>query len=511
MASQSLPFDPLVATASDLQKLLDDGVVTSEGLVNVYLAQIEKHNHHGMKLNAVISTTPRDTLLTIARGLDQERRVRGKRGPLHGIPIILKDSICTPSVGLPTTCGSYALVGATAIRDATVTTRLVQAGAIIIAKANLSEWSNFKQRMMTSGWSAVGGQTQSPYVRGGVLRNATPLGHSTPAGSSSGSAVSVAAGFAPVSVATESDGSIVYPAGRAAVYALKLTVGTVPMDGCQANAQWLTTLGAMAKSPLDLTDTVSVLLRTNDLSRHLTGSWAGIRVGFVDLSEWRHNPIWVEHHEEFFRRQEELVEDAIHKITANGATVIRDVDLIKPAQIVAGTPLPDIRPLSAYQARAGFAHFMSNFEGTTVRTLDDLVRFNLYHAELELPPEYPTQESILAAANPHNKLTPEAFAQYSTTIRSTTAHAVTSLLTQHSLTVIIGPTDSRMAGIAAAAGLPIGNVPMGFAEGLNGRAIGLSVLAGAGNEKDILRVMAAWERSLPGAREAPPLMVGWGQ
>ena len=126
-------------------------------------------------------------------------------------------------------------------------------------------------------------------------------------------------------------------------------------------------------------------------------------------------------------------------------------------------------------------------------------------------PEHPTQESILAAANPHNKLTPEAFAQHSTTIRSTAANAVTSLLARYSLTAIIGPTDSRMAGIAAAAGFPIGNVPLGFAGGLNGRAIGLSVLATAGNEKDILRVMAAWAKSLPGAREPPRLLMDWGK
>lgn len=115
--------------------------------------------------------------------------------------------------------------------------------------------------------------------------------------------MSVAAGFAAISVATESDGSIVYPAGRAAVYALKLTVGAVPTDGCQANARWLTTIGAMAKSPLDLSHTVSVLLGETDLSRHLTGSWDGIRLGFVDFGEWRHSQIWVEPHDEFFRRQ----------------------------------------------------------------------------------------------------------------------------------------------------------------------------------------------------------------
>ncbi|KAK3379119.1 amidase signature domain-containing protein [Lasiosphaeria ovina] len=499
--------------SSDLQKLLDEGTVTSEDLINVYLAQIEKHNRYGMRLNAIISTAPTDVILTAARSLDQERRTSGKRGPLHGIPIVVKDNISTPSAGLPTTCGSYALVGATATKDSTIAQRLAKAGALIIGKANMSEWASFKESMMTGGWSAVGGQTQSPYVRGGVIRNATALGHSTPAGSSSGSAAAVAAGFAPISIATESDGSLVCPAGRGGVYGLKLTIGAVPTDGCQANSVWMAGNGAMAKSALDLSDTVSALLETTDLSPHLTGLWSGLRVGFVDFHVWKPLPVWVEQHDGFFKQLDELLESAIAKIKADGATVVRDVDLITPAQLVEGTPLVDFSAVGGYQTREGFARFMAGFEGTTVRTVQDLVQFNLDNAAIELPvgfltgdTEHPGQEIITGAAN--NEMTGEEFARYSVQMRETAANAVEALLKEHDIDVIIGSSDARLAGIAAAAGFPIGNVPLGFAD-FNGRAIGLSLLAPAGQDLTILKVMSAWEKSLPMARVPPPMLVNW--
>lgn len=199
----AVKIDVSTSTAAHLQDLLQAGVVTSAHLVSLYLQQIEKHNKDGLQLRAIISTAPCDRLLKRARNLDMERGHRKDLGPMHGIPIIVKDSILTPSLGMDTTCGSYALKGVGATRDATIIERLQAAGMLVIAKTNLSEWSNTKQALMTAGWSALGGQTQSPYVRGGVRKDAIFLGHSTPCGSSSGSAAGVAAGFAPVSIGTE--------------------------------------------------------------------------------------------------------------------------------------------------------------------------------------------------------------------------------------------------------------------------------------------------------------------
>lgn len=131
-------IDVLTATAHELQVLLDKGAVNSQQLVKVYMGQIRKHNHFGMRLNALISVAPEESALAWAKAMDDERKASGKRGPLHGIPIVVKDTICTPSLGLPTTCGSYALVDAKASKDAIIVNRLLAAGALIIGKANLS-------------------------------------------------------------------------------------------------------------------------------------------------------------------------------------------------------------------------------------------------------------------------------------------------------------------------------------------------------------------------------------
>ncbi|MCJ1249865.1 hypothetical protein MMC30_007091 [Trapelia coarctata] len=174
---------------------------------------------------------PVDLLTQHAKLLNEERANGKTKGPLHGIPIILKDSIRTDSqLGMDTTCGSFALVGGKA-KNAPIVNAILKAGMIIIGKANLSEWAGAKGFGLTAGWSAVGGQTQSPYVRGGLAEGEKILGHSAPGGSSSGSAVTVAAGFAPLSLATETDGSITQPSGRASLYGIEVTVGALSTEG----------------------------------------------------------------------------------------------------------------------------------------------------------------------------------------------------------------------------------------------------------------------------------------
>lgn len=298
--SSTVKIDVLTSTAAHLQDMLQAGVVTSAHLVSLYLQQIEKHNEDGLHLRAIISTAPRDLVLERARRLDIERRDRKDRGPMHGIPIIVKDNILTPSLGMNTTCGSYALKGVAATRDATIIERLQTAGMLIIAKTTLSEWSNMKQALMTAGWSALGGQTQSPYVRGCVRKDAMFLGHSTPCGSSSGSGAGVAAGFAPVSIGTESDGSLVQPATRAGLYSLKATIGAVDMSGSQASASWVASCGPMAKSVKDLANLMTILMDSHqDFSMNVQQSWKGLRIGFVDPDLWQPAPFVVEPNEDF--------------------------------------------------------------------------------------------------------------------------------------------------------------------------------------------------------------------
>lgn len=211
-----------------LQKLFGNGSLQSVDLIAAYTAQIRKHDDH---LHAMLSMPSMECLLGIAQALNQERLNGHLRGPLHSTPIIIKDNIAThPSLGMNTSTGSLALLNSRPCKNAKIIDMLISAGVVIFGKANLSELANYKGRMIPSGRSSVGGQTQSAYVRGGLDPNDNKDSHSSPSASSTGSAVAVSAGYAPVSIGTETDGSLVCPAGRAALYTIKPTIGLVPQS-----------------------------------------------------------------------------------------------------------------------------------------------------------------------------------------------------------------------------------------------------------------------------------------
>lgn len=264
---------------------MQDGELTSVDVIDVYLKQIEKHNHNGLKLNGLISVAPREILLRKAARLDQERRNGDARSLLHGIPIVVKDSIVTDAkLGMPTTNGSYAYKGARATCNAKCIERLVQAGMIILGKANLTEASGMKSPSMTPGWSVAGGQTQTPYVFPSNREGDKILGNSRPGGSSSGSAVAVAAGFAPLSLGTEAVGSLVTPANRAALYGLKLPPGVSPNEGVFGISNTFDGVGGMAKSADDLVALTALLMAQPELLRDPPEN--RLSVGFVDPREW---------------------------------------------------------------------------------------------------------------------------------------------------------------------------------------------------------------------------------
>ena len=210
-ATAAFPLEEV--TIAGLQEMMASGQTTSEKLVALYLERIEAIDKSGPGLNAIIEVNP-DALAT-ARELDRERREKGPRGPLHGIPVVIKDNIDTADK-METTAGSLALLGSKPARDAAIVERLRAAGAVIIAKTNLSEWANFRSSQSTSGWSGRGGQTKNPYV---LDRN--------PSGSSSGTATAVSANLAAAGIGTETDGSIVSPSSCCGHVGLKPTVGLV--------------------------------------------------------------------------------------------------------------------------------------------------------------------------------------------------------------------------------------------------------------------------------------------
>ena len=236
-AAPAAAFDLDEATIAQLQEAMTSGRYTARRLVELYTARIEAIDRGGPTLRSVIELNP--DALSIADALDAERRTRGVRGPLHGIPVLLKDNIDTGD-RMMTTAGSLALQGSTAARDAFVAGRLRAAGAVILGKTNLSEWANFRSTKSTSGWSGRGGQVKNPYV---LDRN--------PCGSSSGTGAAIAANLAAVGVGTETDGSIVCPSGVSALVGIKPTVGLVSRSGIIPISRTQDTAGPMTRTVAD--------------------------------------------------------------------------------------------------------------------------------------------------------------------------------------------------------------------------------------------------------------------
>src|SRR5437899_1562753 len=231
------PFALAEATIADLQEGMQNGKYTARSLCEYYLARIDELDRSGPALRAVIETNPE--ALFVAGRLDAERKAKGPRGALHGIPVLVKDNIATAD-RMATTAGSLALVGARPPEDAFVVRQLRQAGAVIIGKTNLSEWANFRSSSSSSGWSARGGQCRNPYAL-----------DRSPCGSSSGTGAAIAANFAAVGVGTETDGSIVCPSGANSLVGLKPTLGLVSRSGVIPIAHSQDTAGPMCRTVTD--------------------------------------------------------------------------------------------------------------------------------------------------------------------------------------------------------------------------------------------------------------------
>ncbi|KAL8817135.1 MAG: hypothetical protein Q9223_003980 [Gallowayella weberi] len=429
-------LDLLTVTATELQELLAERKISTVDLVKRYLAQIENHNHKGAGLNAIISTAPQDNVLQLAQTLDDEWKMDNLRGPMHGIPILVKDVFLTPSLGMETTCGSFALKGQRATRDATAVEQLMNAGFVIIAKASLTVC----------------------FSMGGVKYPTPFLSHNTPAGSSSGSAVGVAAGFAPVSIGAETDGSMVQPATRAALYGLKASHGSTALGGVLPGALSFDCLGGFAKTPADLAE-------------------------------------------------ESETDRARIKIAHAGAHVVSPVELIQFFDLFKDpTGASSMNDLICYEFRKDIANYLALYPDSPVKTLEDLVKFNEDHAELELPEHQAKQDSFEKMLK--LEMTQSQFDSSLEMLRRATRAGIDKALSENSIDVILGPSNAMFASMASAAGYPVASMPLGFAD-FNGRAFGVQVLAKHGQEDQILRVMSAWEATFPEGRVPPPSLVNW--
>src|SRR5918995_1209367 len=364
------PFAFEEATIAELQAAMESGTLSSRRLTQAYLRRIKQIDLSGIQLNSVIEVNP--DAVEIARELDAERRQRGPRGPLHGIPILVKDNFATRDK-METTAGSLALLGAEVPRDAFVVRRLRRAGAVILGKANLSEWANFRSTQSSSGWSGRAGQCLSPYV----------LDHN-PCGSSSGSGTSIAANLAAASLGTETDGSIVCPSSHNALVGIKPTLGLTSRSGVVPIAHSQDVTGPMARTVADAATVLGAMTGVDprdpatassrghsyrDYRRFLDpDGLRGARIGI-----WREGVFGVS------PEADAVAEAAIADLSRLGATVVDPADIPNVPDVFD----PEFTVL-LYEFKADIAAYLSELRNTSMRTLADLIAFNEANAEREL-------------------------------------------------------------------------------------------------------------------------------
>jgi amidase len=460
--------------------------------VEHYLERIAGLDTKGPSLHSILETNPEAT--SLAEDLDRERKLKGPRGPLHGIPVILKDNIDTAD-RMTTTAGSLALEGSVARRDSGVAARLREAGAVLLAKANMSEWANIRSTHSSSGWSARGGQCRNPYV---LDRN--------PCGSSSGSAVAVAANLGAVAVGTETDGSIVCPASATGIVGLKPTVGLVSRAGIIPISHTQDTAGPLCRTVSDAAVLLSVMAGRDSRDAATTSSAGHIEpdyTRFLDQAGLQGARIGVAR-ARFFGYSDvtdRLAEDALALLRREGAV------LVDPANIPhAGEYDEDELEVLLYEFKADLASYLADLgPRAPVKTLQDVIEFNQQHRDREMP--YFGQELFLQAQKKGPLSSPGYLKARRKCRRLSRELGIDAVMTKHKLDVLVAPTsnpawptdlvngDHFTGGSstpAAVAGYPSVSVPMGFAYGL---PVNLSFFGRAWSEPTLIRVAYAFERA----------------
>ncbi|GIU73517.1 MAG: amidase [Bryobacteraceae bacterium] len=483
------------ASVAELAAGLHSGRWTSAQLVRLYLERIDSIDRRGPQLRSVLSLNP-DALKQAAE-LDRELKSRGPRSALHGIPILVKDNLDTSF--LPTTAGSLALANWRPPKNAPVVQRLIDAGAVILGKTNLSEWANFRSNRSVSGWSAVGGQTRNPHA---LDRN--------PSGSSSGSAAAVAASLCAAAIGTETDGSIVSPANACGIAGLKPTVGALPGEGIVPIAPSQDTAGPMARSVRDLAILFEILAAGNssaypgrvDIVQTLNpAALRGARIGIPRRFYQRRQLL-----NRFLDTQVEILKKA-------GAEIIDEADLPSHGQFGEAE-----YTVLLYEFKDSLNRYLSRLpESFPARTLEQLIEFNENNREKEMP--WFGQE-IFVEAQKKGPLSEPAYQEArQKCIRLSRAEGIDAVMDQHRLDALVtltgGPAwfidwvngDSGGGGCsqpAAVAGYPHVTVPAGFIRGL---PVGLSFFGRAWSEPRLLQLAHAYEQ-LTRARRDPALRPG---
>jgi amidase len=484
--------DPSIA---QLQDDLAKGRITARAVTDHYIARIAAIDSSGPSLHSVLEVNP--DAVTIATGLDS---TRAEKGPLFGVPVLLKDNIDTGD-RMSTTAGSLALADSKPARDAFIVRRLRASGAVILGKTNLSEWANFRSTRSSSGWSGRGGQTKNPYA---LDRN--------PCGSSSGSGAAIAASLALVAVGSETDGSIVCPSSANGLVGIKPTIGLVSRSGIIPISSSQDTAGPMAHTVADAAALLTVLagydpddpatlpLRDRarvDYTRFLdANSLKGVRIGVLRQFAGFHEKV------------DAAFEQALATLVAHGAV------LVDPAEIPTAKKLDaDEQVVLQYEFKDGINRYLATRQGASPRTLTELIAYNTAHASVEMP--YFGQETFLLS-NARGPLTDAAYLEARDRAKRLAGpEGIDAALAKDHLDVLIAPTlgpawttdlvngDHFLGGDVstppAVAGYPHVTVPMGA---VNGLPIGLSFVGTAWSEGKLISYAYAFEQATH-ARRAP--------
>ncbi|MFL5563255.1 MAG: amidase [Gemmatimonadaceae bacterium] len=487
------------ATIADLQRMIASGQYTSRSLCEAYLARIAEIDKAGPTLRAVIELNP--DALTIADSLDAERKAGKSRGPLHGIPVLIKDNIATADA-MQTTAGSLVLVGVKPPRDSAVAARLRAAGAVILGKTNLSEWANFRSTHSSSGWSGRGGQTRNPYAL-----------DRTPSGSSSGSGSAVAASLCAVAIGTETDGSVTSPAAAASLVGIKPTVGLVSRSGIVPISHTQDTAGPMARTVTDAAILLSAIAGVDATDRATTAATAHVErdyTKFLDADGLRGARIGIarKNYAGYHYPTDDILKASLDVMRAQGATIV------DPADIPTAGKFGDMEfDVLLYEFKTDLEAYLAEWApNAPAKTMAALIEWNKAHAAEEMP--YFRQEIFEMSA----KKGPLSSAGYKKAMRARVLagpRGIDAVMKAHKLDALVAPTqgpaaltdlvygDPNQGGSftspAAVAGYPHITVPAGFVFGL---PVGVSFVGGAWSEPTLLKLAYSFEQATK-ARRAP--------
>lgn len=481
-------FELNETTIDELQQKMQSGTLTSKAITGLYLNRIDAIDKNGPALNSVIEINP--DAISMAEAMDKERKEGKIRGPLHGIPVLIKDNIDTGDK-MMTTAGSLALEGHKAAKDAFIIQKLRKAGAVLLGKTNLSEWANFRSSRSSSGWSSRGGQTKNPCV---LNRN--------PCGSSSGSGAAVAANLCAVAIGTETDGSIIAPSSYCGIVGIKPTVGFLSRSGIIPISSTQDTAGPMTRTVKDaaiLLEALAGVDEADPVTKESSGRIKKDYTQFLDANGLQGKRIGIE--KSFLEGHEGVValyKQAIELLKSKGATIV-EVELLKETGKLGDAEFT----IMQYEFKDGLNRYLAS-ANASVKTLADVIAFNKTNEAKAMPYfKQETLEKSEAKGGLENK-------EYTDSLKATlgSRKIIDDMMREQKLDAIagtsIGPancidlvngdywTGFYFCPPAAMAGYPHITVPMGTLYEL---PVGLSFIAGAYKEDELLKIAYAYEQA----------------